>query len=32
VQLTVYPDAEHDAWSTTYSNPELYRWMLQHKR
>jgi predicted peptidase len=32
VQLTVYPDAEHDAWSPTYSNPELYRWMLQHKR
>lgn len=31
-KLTVYPDAEHDAWSQTYSNPELYRWLLEHKR
>jgi len=31
-KLTVYPNAEHDAWSQTYSNPELYRWLLEHKR
>ena len=31
-KLTVYPNAEHDAWSPTYSNPELYRWMLKHRR
>lgn len=31
-RLTIYPDAEHDAWSATYANPELYRWMLIHKR
>ena len=31
-KLTVYPNAEHDAWSQTYSNPELYRWLLEHQR
>ena len=31
-KLTVYPNAEHDSWSQTYSNPELYRWLLEHKR
>jgi predicted peptidase len=31
-KLTVYPNTEHDAWSQTYSNPELYRWLLEHKR
>jgi predicted peptidase len=28
VNYTVYPDADHDSWTETYSNPELYRWML----
>ena len=28
-KLTVYPDAEHDSWTETYNNPELYKWMLQ---
>ena len=32
VQLTVYPDAEHDSWTETYANPELYRWLLRHTR
>jgi predicted peptidase len=32
VRLTVYPDAEHDAWSETYANPELYAWLLGHER
>lgn len=32
VQLTVYPDAEHDAWTRTYANPELYAWLLRHQR
>ena len=32
VRLTVYPDAEHDSWSETYANPELYAWMLRHRR
>ena len=28
VSYRVYPDADHDSWTETYSNPELYRWML----
>lgn len=31
-QLTVYPDAEHDAWSASYTNPALYTWLLEHAR
>lgn len=30
VKFTVYPDSGHDSWSETYSNPELYQWMLSH--
>ena len=25
VKFTVYPDAGHDSWSTTYANPDLNR-------
>ena len=32
VKLTVYPEAEHDAWTETYDNPELYTWLLGHSR
>jgi predicted peptidase len=32
VKLTIYPEAGHDAWTETYSNPELYQWLLQHER
>lgn len=32
VKLTVYPDAGHDSWSQTYSNPELYQWFLAHPK
>lgn len=32
VQLTVYPEAGHDAWTATYNNPKLYEWMLQQSR
>ena len=32
VRFTVYPDAEHDSWTQTYDNPELYEWFLQHTR
>jgi len=24
VSLTVYPEAKHNSWTETYSNPELY--------
>lgn len=32
IQLTVYPNADHDSWTETYNNPELYEWFLQHRR
>lgn len=32
VKLTVYPEAKHNSWAETYKNPELYEWMLAHKR
>jgi predicted peptidase len=32
IKFTVYPEAEHDSWTATYSNPELYDWFLKHKR
>jgi predicted peptidase len=32
VKLTVYPEAEHDSWTETYANPELYEWFLKHSR
>ncbi len=32
VKLTVYPEAQHDSWTETYRNPELYQWLLRHKR
>ena len=30
-KLTVYPEANHDSWTATYENQELYDWFLQHK-
>jgi predicted peptidase len=32
VKLTIYPNAQHDAWTKTYANPEVYEWLLQHRR
>ncbi|AVH65005.1 phospholipase [Nostoc sp. 'Peltigera membranacea cyanobiont' 213] len=32
VKFTVYPEANHDSWTQTYNNPELYEWFLQHWR
>jgi predicted esterase len=31
-KFTIYPDAEHDSWTETYSNDSLYTWLLSHKR
>lgn len=31
VKFTIYPEANHDSWTETYQNQELYDWMLQHK-
>ncbi|WP_440119216.1 prolyl oligopeptidase family serine peptidase [Paenibacillus sp. QZ-Y1] len=30
VKLTIYPESNHDAWTVTYDNPELYKWFLSH--
>lgn len=30
-KLTVYPENEHDAWNDTYSNPQVFNWLLQHR-
>ena len=32
VKFTIYPEAKHDAWTETYNNPELYRWILMQKK
>ena len=29
-KLTLYPNNAHDAWTDTYSNPEVYAWLLEH--
>lgn len=30
-RLTIYPENGHNAWNDTYSNPELFKWFLQHE-
>jgi predicted peptidase len=32
VKLTIYPEAQHDCWTQTYANPEIFDWFLQHSR
>lgn len=32
VKFTLYPEAEHNAWTETYNNPAVYEWLLQQKR
>ncbi len=32
IELTVYPEANHDSWTETYNNPKVYEWLLQHSR
>ncbi len=29
-KLTIYPENTHDAWSDTYSNYEVFEWLLTH--
>lgn len=31
-RFTVYPEANHDSWTETYNNVELYAWLLQQHR
>ncbi|MBS1704399.1 MAG: dienelactone hydrolase family protein [Armatimonadetes bacterium] len=32
VKFTIYTDGGHDVWTTTYSNPKFYEWLLSHRR
>ena len=32
VKFTVYPEADHDSWTETYCNPQLYEWFLKYSR
>ena len=32
VKFTVYPEAGHDSWTEAYNDPELYHWLLKHRR
>lgn len=31
-KLTLYENTKHDSWTATYSNPEVFAWMLSHSR
>jgi len=32
VKFTLYPELEHDCWTQTYNNPELYQWFLEQSK
>ena len=32
VKFTVYPEANHDSWTETYNNEELYKWFLEQSK
>ncbi|WP_255945239.1 carboxylesterase family protein [Streptomyces odontomachi] len=32
VRFTRYPGVEHDSWTRAYDNPDLYAWLLAHRR
>lgn len=32
VDFTVYPDADHDSWSETFANDEVYSWLAARTR
>lgn len=29
IKLTIYPEANHDSWTETYNNEDLYKWFLE---
>ena len=31
-RLTIYENCGHNAWTDTYGDPEVFRWLLSHKR
>lgn len=32
VKFTLYPDANHNSWDATYSNPALYAWFMTYRK
>lgn len=32
IRFTVYPDVGHWAWDPAYADPQLYEWLLAHRR
>jgi predicted peptidase len=32
VRYTRYPNTGHDAWTQTFENPELFKWMIEQKK
>lgn len=32
VKFTIYPEANHNSWDTTYNNEALYSWLLSQKK
>lgn len=32
VRLTIYPDREHDSWIPAFTDPEVYTWLLAHRK
>ena len=32
IKYTLYPDANHDSWTKTYENDNLYEWLLSHSK
>ena len=31
-KLTIYPENEHNAWTDTFENPEVFAWLLSHRK
>jgi predicted peptidase len=29
VKFTLYPEANHDSWTDTYNNPEMWQWLME---
>lgn len=32
VKIHLYPEAEHDSWTQTYENPEVWKWLFEQQR
>ena len=31
-RITIFPDVGHDAWTPAYADPQLFTWLLEHRR